>query len=85
MNSTLKKGSEAGIFNFIHRVFNLWKKMDPVYNPYMGRNVENLPPAEGPVWNPKGRPILSETGFDLAKNGCFGPEKYGCGAVLAKR
>ena len=42
MNSTPEKGSEAGIFNFIHRVFNLWKKSTPVYNPYMGRNVENL-------------------------------------------
>ena len=54
MNSTLKKGSEAGIFNFIHRVFNLWKKMDPVYNPYMGRNVENLSPGGGPGMESEG-------------------------------
>ena len=48
MNSTLEKGSEAGIFNFFHGVFNLWKNQDPVYNPYMDQNVENLPRRSGP-------------------------------------
>lgn len=48
MNSTPERGFEAKVLHFFHRVFNLLKNQDPVYNSYTARNVENPALCAGP-------------------------------------